>query len=189
MRPQQPVRTMRRKALPRKPPHSLDPDVHPWIPRIWTRPKGVSTIETRWETATMPSTTTAPPLRTRRRASHYPEQYSVCLARKIADTIESLCDTHDGTPGTLLRGIVGRGHEPTKAALASEGKRARRNARGTPRYPGPPRDPVDPRDRGSRALARHGWGAGVRARHHRPRGAQRSRLDIRVRPGRTGRER
>ena len=137
----------------------------------------------------MPSTTTASPARTRRRASHYPEWYSVCLSREIADPIESLCDTHEVGPGTLLRRSVGRGREPTKVALASEGKRARRDARGLPRYPGPPRDPVDPRDRGSRALARHSWVDGVRARHHRPHDAQGSRLDIRVWPGRTGRER
>ena len=66
-----------------------------WISRISTRPRGVPTIETWWESATMPSTTTTPPARTRQRASHYPAQYSVCLSQEVADAIESFCDTYE----------------------------------------------------------------------------------------------
>lgn len=102
----------------------------------------------------MPSTTTTPPARTRQRPSHYPAQYSVCLSQEVADPIESFCDTYEVAPGTLLRRIVGRGLEPTKVVLAP-GRGFRQGE--APRRAGSPDDGC---------------------------GAQGSRLDIRVRPGR-----
>ena len=102
----------------------------------------------------MPSTTTIPPTRTRRRASHYPAQYSVCLAREVADPIESFCDTYEVAPDTLPRRIVGRGLKPTKVVLAL-GRGSRRGE--APRRAGSPDDGC---------------------------GAQGSRLDTRIRPDR-----